>query len=169
MHDIADEASVLAMQFFREGTSVVVKADQSPVTEADPAVEDLVRRRITERFPDDALIGEEFGYRARARARGLWIRSTAHRSLRSPIRTGVSIWPCGSTMRSSWRSLPLQRSACGGGPNEDGERSRPTGRPEGVSRHGSRSHRPGTLRGVASHVSRNQRVLACRQDVAAHL
>ncbi len=61
MHDIADEASDMAMQFFRDGTSVVLKADQSPVTEADLAVEDLVRRRITELFPGDALIGEEFG------------------------------------------------------------------------------------------------------------
>jgi histidinol-phosphatase len=61
MHDVVDEASDLAMQFFRDGTSVVLKADHSPVTEADLAVENLVKMRINEHFPNDALIGEEFG------------------------------------------------------------------------------------------------------------
>ena len=61
MHDVVDEASDLAMEFFRDGTPVFVKADESPVTAADLAVENLVRRRISERFPGEALIGEEFG------------------------------------------------------------------------------------------------------------
>ena len=61
MHDVVDEASDLAMQFFREGTAVVTKADHSPVTEADLAVEHLVRTRINEQFPSDAFVGEEFG------------------------------------------------------------------------------------------------------------
>lgn len=61
MHEVVDEAGVLAMQFFAAGTSVVEKPDRSPVTEADLAVEQLVRMRITERFPKDAIIGEEFG------------------------------------------------------------------------------------------------------------
>jgi fructose-1,6-bisphosphatase/inositol monophosphatase family enzyme len=61
MHEVADEASALAMRFFATGTTVQNKPDQSPVTEADLAVERLVRTRITERFPSDAIIGEEYG------------------------------------------------------------------------------------------------------------
>ncbi len=61
MHDLADEASVLAMEFFGVGIPVAEKADQSPVTEADLAVEKLIRQRIAERFPNDAIVGEEFG------------------------------------------------------------------------------------------------------------
>lgn len=61
MHQVADEASALAMNFFEGGTAVVEKPDGSPVTEADLAVENLVRFRITERFPEDAIVGEEFG------------------------------------------------------------------------------------------------------------
>jgi histidinol-phosphatase len=37
------------------------KPDHSMVTEADFAVEELVRSRIVERFPEDAIVGEEFG------------------------------------------------------------------------------------------------------------
>ena len=61
MHLVADEASELAMHFFATGAKVDVKADQSLVTEADLAVEQLIRARITERFPGDAIVGEEFG------------------------------------------------------------------------------------------------------------
>lgn len=61
MHEVADEASVLAMQFFAVGTPVFEKPDRSPVTEADLAVEQLVRMRLAERFADDAIVGEEFG------------------------------------------------------------------------------------------------------------
>ena len=61
MQDVADEAGTLAMTFFASGTTVTLKPDQSPVTEADLAVEQFIRARINERFPDDAIIGEEFG------------------------------------------------------------------------------------------------------------
>ena len=61
MHEVVDEASALAMQLFAAGTLVREKPDRSPVTEADLAVEQLVRTRIIGRFPDDAIVGEEFG------------------------------------------------------------------------------------------------------------
>ena len=61
MHEVADEASALAMRFFRDGTSVAMKPDRSPVTEADLAVEQLVRMRIDAQFPEDAIVGEEYG------------------------------------------------------------------------------------------------------------
>ncbi len=37
------------------------KADKSPVTIADRETEQLLRRRILERFPTDGILGEEFG------------------------------------------------------------------------------------------------------------
>jgi fructose-1,6-bisphosphatase/inositol monophosphatase family enzyme len=61
MHEVADEASDLAMGFFAKGVSGWEKADRSIVTDADVAVERLVRRRVAETFPDDAVVGEEFG------------------------------------------------------------------------------------------------------------
>ena len=61
MHEVADEASDLAMQFFLTGAKVDVKPDDSLVTEADLAVDRLVSARIAERFPHDAIIGEELG------------------------------------------------------------------------------------------------------------
>jgi len=49
------------------------KADGSEVTEADRGAEQLLRRRIAERYPDHAILGEEFGG-ARARdAEHLWL------------------------------------------------------------------------------------------------
>lgn len=37
------------------------KGDDSPVTVADKAAEQLIRKNLAESFPDDAILGEEFG------------------------------------------------------------------------------------------------------------
>ena len=47
--------------FHRRDLVVEFKADASPVTAADRAAEELLRQRIAERFPDDSILGEEFG------------------------------------------------------------------------------------------------------------
>ena len=61
-HVLADRAAPLAMSFFRsEGLVAETKADSSPVTEADRAVELLLRRALAELRPDDGVLGEEFG------------------------------------------------------------------------------------------------------------
>lgn len=58
----AEEAGKLTLQHFRRpGLQVVRKGDGSPVTAADRAAESLLRERIQERFPTDAILGEEFG------------------------------------------------------------------------------------------------------------
>lgn len=41
--------------------SVEWKADQTPVTLADRGAEELLRLRIADRFPQDGILGEEFG------------------------------------------------------------------------------------------------------------
>jgi histidinol phosphatase-like enzyme (inositol monophosphatase family) len=49
------------LHFRRHNLNVERKADQSPVTVADREAEQLMRGRIGERFPEDGIIGEEFG------------------------------------------------------------------------------------------------------------
>ena len=51
----------LALQWFGKDTFTPDhKADGSPVTVADKAIETELRKRITASFPDDAILGEEF-------------------------------------------------------------------------------------------------------------
>ncbi|MGI9602174.1 MAG: inositol monophosphatase family protein [Acidimicrobiales bacterium] len=57
---IAREAGALTRQWFDRAELVVEhKGDGSPVTEADRVAEDLLRTRIRDRFPNDAIVGEE--------------------------------------------------------------------------------------------------------------
>ena len=51
----------LIKRYFRSGFSVEQKADNSPVTVADRAVEAELRQAISDRFPAHAIIGEEQG------------------------------------------------------------------------------------------------------------
>lgn len=60
-HELADRAAVAAMHFFRNGVVAELKADDSPVTAADHAVERLLRDSLAVVRPDDAVLGEEFG------------------------------------------------------------------------------------------------------------
>ncbi len=53
--------------------AVETKGDGSPVTEADREAERAIRAVITEAFPDDAILGEEFGASGEAGARRQWI------------------------------------------------------------------------------------------------
>jgi histidinol-phosphatase len=52
---------------------VDLKADGSEVTEADRGAEQLLRRRIGERYPDHAIFGEEFGGDRGRDAEHLWL------------------------------------------------------------------------------------------------
>ncbi len=59
---LADEADEITMSFFRAASlSVKTKVDRTPVTEADLAVETLLRDRLAAARPDDSILGEEFG------------------------------------------------------------------------------------------------------------
>jgi histidinol phosphatase-like enzyme (inositol monophosphatase family) len=61
---MTSEAGDLTLEHFRRrGLAVETKRDGTPVTVADRAAEQLLRRRVDERFPDDAILGEEFGER----------------------------------------------------------------------------------------------------------
>lgn len=59
--DILEDASQLARKWFdSQDFATEHKSDGSPVTEADRDVESLLRSRISQAFPDDGILGEEF-------------------------------------------------------------------------------------------------------------
>jgi histidinol-phosphatase len=59
---LCDEADALSLQRFRALDLVVeTKPDDTPVTDADRGVEELVRTRLAGARPDDAVLGEEYG------------------------------------------------------------------------------------------------------------
>lgn len=57
----SDLAAELALAHYEAGVTVSVKADGSPVTEADRAVERLLRDTLSAARPGDAFFGEELG------------------------------------------------------------------------------------------------------------
>jgi len=59
--EVADRAAALALRYFLTGVTSTPKADGSPVTEADLAVERLLRESLREMRPEDAVLGEEHG------------------------------------------------------------------------------------------------------------
>ena len=59
--DAAWHAGQFTLSHYQTGVSVDWKADASPVTAADRGSEELLRRLIGHRFPDHAILGEEFG------------------------------------------------------------------------------------------------------------
>ncbi len=62
----------IALGHYHSLLKVETKADGSPVTIADRAAETAARAWVTRRFPDDGLLGEEFG-EERPGARRRWI------------------------------------------------------------------------------------------------
>jgi len=58
---IAREAGKATLAHFTRPLEVQRKSDDSPVTIADQQAERLLRQRIEDHFPDDGIIGEEYG------------------------------------------------------------------------------------------------------------
>jgi histidinol-phosphatase len=57
----AREAGEITLKYFRREVETRLKGKDNFVTQADVEAEEFLRRRIAERFPDDAVIGEEGG------------------------------------------------------------------------------------------------------------
>jgi histidinol-phosphatase len=70
--DLADRAAEIAMGVFRGDVDVRLKADRTPVTQADTDVEAMVRARLAQAYPEDHVLGEEEGGDAGAEGR-VWI------------------------------------------------------------------------------------------------
>ncbi|MFW6355685.1 MAG: inositol monophosphatase family protein [Spirochaetota bacterium] len=60
---VAAEAGELTLTYFGTDLRVETKPDESPVTRADREAELLIRERIAETYPNDAILGEEFDSR----------------------------------------------------------------------------------------------------------
>ena len=73
--EMAWQAGRLTLGHFQTGIRPDMKADETPVTAADRAAEQLIRQMIGERFPDHAILGEEYGEQ----------RHSSHRWIIDPI------------------------------------------------------------------------------------
>jgi histidinol phosphatase-like enzyme (inositol monophosphatase family) len=86
---VAKQAGDVAAAYFRTALTVEQKADGSPVTVADHEAERTAREWITARFPDDGILGEEYGEHA-ADAGRRWIIDPID-GTKSFVR-GVPLW-----------------------------------------------------------------------------
>ncbi len=87
--EVARAAGMFALKYWRQGAAVEIKGDGSPVTIADRGAEQLAREWIATRFPQDGILGEEFGV-TRPEARRRWIIDPID-GTKSFVR-GVPLW-----------------------------------------------------------------------------
>lgn len=59
--EVARLSGDLALKHFKQGIAVETKRDGTPVTAADREAESAARAWIEARFPEDGILGEEFG------------------------------------------------------------------------------------------------------------
>jgi histidinol-phosphatase len=59
-----DEADRVARAHFRRDLEITTKPDRSFVTQADTAIERMIREQLLDAFPDHGLVGEEYGTEA---------------------------------------------------------------------------------------------------------
>jgi histidinol-phosphatase len=85
---LADEADALSLPAFLDGQDVRLKADGTPVTDADTAVEAMIRSRLAEAYPEHGILGEEFG--AEPGAAGHWIIDPIDGTVN--FTRGIPIW-----------------------------------------------------------------------------
>ncbi len=70
--DAAEQAAVIARSLYQRNLDVRIKADKSPVTEADVRCEIAIREILESRFPAFGFFGEETGSRDEG-AESLWL------------------------------------------------------------------------------------------------
>jgi histidinol phosphatase-like enzyme (inositol monophosphatase family) len=87
--ELARAAGDVALGFFRHTIDVETKVDGSPVTIADRDAERVAREWIDARFPEDGILGEEYGA-TRINARRRWILDPID-GTKSFVR-GVPLW-----------------------------------------------------------------------------
>lgn len=104
--NIAYQAGELTLQYFYDAEKLTVerKADETPVTIADRETEQFLRQQIIERFPDDAIFGEEFPS----------IEGTSgYQWILDPI-DGTKSFICGVPIYSTLIGLEYERRCVGG-------------------------------------------------------
>lgn len=71
-HSLADTAGEVIRRHFRTPFEIIAKADETPVTVADRAVEAALREMIEKTYPDDGILGEEYGVKSSQNGR-TWV------------------------------------------------------------------------------------------------
>lgn len=72
--ELAKKAGALILKWRAQGFTVSTKSSPTDVvTDADRAVEDLIRNELARRRPDDAILGEEGGRQGSVDARVRWV------------------------------------------------------------------------------------------------
>jgi len=61
VQEVARRTGSVALRHFRSALAVESKTDGSPVTIGDRSAEETARQWIMQRFPDDGILGEEYG------------------------------------------------------------------------------------------------------------
>ena len=86
------EAGDLALQYFASVNelSIMSKGAQDMVSEADIAVEKLIRNRLMAAYPDDGYLGEETGHEAASGDSGIWVVDPIDGT--QPFLSGLSTW-----------------------------------------------------------------------------
>jgi myo-inositol-1(or 4)-monophosphatase len=88
--ELARESGEFIRPLYRQpGVVVETKADQSPVTIADRGAEELMRARISRRFPAHGIMGEEFG-NDRIDAEFVWVLDPVDGT--KAFITGLPLW-----------------------------------------------------------------------------
>lgn len=87
--ELARHIGSVALSHYRSVLTVETKSDGSPVTIADRAAETAARDWLSTHFPDDAVLGEEFGERAGTSGR-TWVLDPID-GTKSFVR-GVPLW-----------------------------------------------------------------------------
>jgi histidinol-phosphatase len=74
-HQLADAADAITLERFQALDLVIdTKPDNTPVTDADRAAENVIRELLSKNRPDDAIVGEEFGDSAESKsAKRYWV------------------------------------------------------------------------------------------------
>jgi myo-inositol-1(or 4)-monophosphatase len=86
------EAGDLALQYFANVAelSIVSKGAQDMVSEADLAVETLIKKRLMADYPEDAYLGEETGHVTGSKDSGIWVVDPIDGT--QPFLSGLRSW-----------------------------------------------------------------------------
>jgi myo-inositol-1(or 4)-monophosphatase len=86
------EAGDLALQYFASVNelSIMSKGAQDMVSEADIAVEELIRNRLMTAYPSDGYLGEETGYEEATGDSGIWVVDPVDGT--QPFLSGLRSW-----------------------------------------------------------------------------
>ena len=68
LSELSIKAGAIVRRYYNSQLEVELKADHSPVTQADREVEIFLRESLEKRFPDFSILGEEFGETAKSSA-----------------------------------------------------------------------------------------------------